>query len=57
MCYNSPNYAEQGMTMPEKPQKPKTDLKTFLENVNKSQKDKRSGKKIRFDWVNRKRKN
>ncbi len=32
----------------------KADLKTFLENVNK--KDKRSGLKIRFAFVNRKRK-
>ena len=39
-----------------KPEKPTTDLNTFIENVNKSQKDKRSGKKIRFDFVNRKRK-
>lgn len=31
------------------------DLKTFIENVNK--KDKLSGKKIRFNFVNRKRKN
>lgn len=31
-----------------------TDLKTFIENVNK--KDKLSGKKIRFNFVNRKRK-
>lgn len=34
--------------------KPLTNLKTFMENVNK--KDKRSGKKIRFAFVNRKRK-
>lgn len=32
-----------------------TDLKTFIEKVNK--KDKLSGKKIRFNFVNRKRKN
>ena len=31
-----------------------TDLKTFIENVNK--KDKRSGKRIRFAFVKRKRK-
>jgi hypothetical protein len=34
--------------------KPLTDLKTFIENVNK--KDKRSGKRIRFAFVKRKRK-
>jgi hypothetical protein len=33
--------------------KPKTDLKTFVENVNK--KDKLSGKKIRFAFTKRKR--
>jgi len=35
-------------------EKPLTDLKTFIENVNK--KDKRSGKKIKFNFTNRKRK-
>ncbi len=34
--------------------KPLPDLKTFIENVNK--KDKRNGKKIRFNFVKRKRK-
>jgi len=34
--------------------KPLPDLKTFIENVNK--KNKRSGKKIRFAFVKRKRK-
>ncbi len=34
-------------------EKPLTDLKTFIENVNK--KDKPSGKKIRFAFVKRKR--
>lgn len=34
--------------------KPLPDLKTFIENVNK--KDKRSGKKINFGFVKRKRK-
>jgi len=34
--------------------KPLTDLKTFIENVNK--KDKLSGKKIRFAFTKRKRK-
>ena len=34
--------------------KPLTDLKTFIENVNK--KDKRNGKKIRFGFTKRKRK-
>lgn len=29
-----------------------TDLKTFIENVNK--KDKRNGKKIQFPWMKRK---
>ena len=32
-----------------------TDLKTFIENINKKNK-KHSGKKIRFSWVKRKRK-
>ena len=40
--------------MTDKPDKPLTDLKTFIENINK--KDKHSGKKIRFAFVNRKRK-
>lgn len=35
-------------------EKPLTDLKTFIDNVNK--KDKRSGKRIRFAFVKRKRK-
>jgi hypothetical protein len=35
-------------------EKPMTDLKTFIENVNK--KDKLSGKKVRFAFVKRKRK-
>jgi len=35
--------------------KPLIDLKTFVENVNKKDK-KRNGKKIRFAFVNRKRK-
>ena len=35
--------------------KPATDLKTFIENVNK--KDKPRGKKIRFAFTKRKRKN
>ncbi len=35
-------------------EKPLTDLKTFIENVNK--KDKRNGKKIQFAFVKRKRK-
>jgi len=39
---------------PKVAEKPLTDLKTFIENVNK--KDKRSGKKIRFAFVKRKRK-
>ena len=43
--------------MPEKAAKPKVDLKTFMENINKVHQDKRSGKKIRFDFVNKKRKN
>jgi len=36
-------------------EKPLTDLKTFVENVNKKDK-KRNGLKIRFAFVNRKRK-
>jgi hypothetical protein len=39
---------------PEVTEKPLTDLKTFIKNVNK--KDKRSGKRIRFAFVKRKRK-
>ncbi len=35
-------------------EKQKVDLKTFIENVNK--KDKRNGLKIKFSFVNRKRK-
>jgi len=35
--------------------KPPTDIKTFIENVNKKN-DKHSGKRIRFGWVKRKRK-
>jgi hypothetical protein len=34
--------------------KPLPDLETWVENVNK--KDKPSGKKIKYSWVNRKRK-
>lgn len=34
--------------------KPQTDLKTFIENVNK--KDKVNGKKVEFNFVKRKRK-
>ncbi len=40
--------------MPKTGAKKKEDLKTFIENVNK--KDKLSGLKIRFAFVNRKRK-
>ncbi len=36
-------------------EKKQTDLKTFIENVNK--KDKLSGKKVRFGFTKRKRKN
>jgi hypothetical protein len=39
---------------PKVAEKNMTDLKTFIENVNK--KDKRSGKRIRFAFVKRKRK-
>ncbi len=35
--------------------RPLTDLKTFIENVNKKN-DKRNGKKIRFAFTKRKRK-
>ncbi len=35
--------------------KPRTDLKTFIENVNK--KDKPNGRKVRYAFVKRKRKN
>ncbi len=34
--------------------KPLPDLKTFIENINK--KDKRSGRRVHFAFVNRKRK-
>jgi hypothetical protein len=37
----------------DKPDKPTTDLGTFIENVNK--KDKPNGKKIRFAFTKRKR--
>lgn len=40
--------------MADKPNKPLPDLKTFIENVNK--KDKLSGKRISFAFVNKKRK-
>jgi hypothetical protein len=33
-------------------EKSRTDVKTFLENVNK--KDKRNGKKIEFPWMKKK---
>ena len=36
-------------------EKPLTDLKTFIENVNK--KDKPNGRKVRYAFVKRKRKN
>lgn len=36
-------------------EKPKTDLKTFIENVNKKEK-KRNGLKVRFAFTKRKRK-
>ena len=35
--------------------KPVTDLKTFIENVNKKE-EKRNGKKVRFGFTKRKRK-
>lgn len=35
-------------------EKPQTDLKTFIENVNKKN-EKHSGKKVRFSWLKRKR--
>ena len=40
---------------PAKSAKPSKDLQSFIENVNK--KDKPSGRKIRFAFVKRKRKN
>jgi len=42
-------YADKDSIMADKP---KTDLKTFIENVNK--KDKVNGKKYRFNWVRQK---
>ncbi len=41
--------------MIDKPDKPSKDLQKFIENVNKT--DKVNGKKIRFAFVKRKRKN
>ena len=41
--------------MPKKPAKPSKDLQTFIENVNK--RDKPNGRKVRFAFVKRKRKN
>jgi len=41
--------------MADKPDKPLKDLQTFLENVNK--KDKPNGRRIRFAFIKRKRKN
>jgi hypothetical protein len=40
--------------MADKPAQPATDLKTFIENVNK--KDRHNGKKVSFNFVKRKRK-
>ena len=42
-------------TVTKKSEKPLTDLKTFIENINK--KDKMDGKQVHFDFVKRKRKN
>jgi len=42
------NYREKDIVMSDKPT---TDLKTFIENVNK--KDKLNGKKIDFPWMKR----
>ena len=39
--------------MTDKSEKPVTDLKTFIENINK--KDPRNGKKVRFGFTKRKR--
>lgn len=41
--------------MTAKPDKPSKDLQTFIENVNK--RDKPNGRKVRFAFVKRKRKN
>ena len=41
--------------MAEKTAKPKKDLETFIENVNKQ--DKLNGRKVRFAFVKRKRQN
>jgi hypothetical protein len=41
--------------MADKPEKPLKDLQTFIENVNK--KDKPNGRRIRFAFIKRKRKN
>jgi len=46
-------FTEKGHFMSDKEM---TDLKTFIENVNKGEK-KRNGKKVRFGFTKRKRKN
>jgi hypothetical protein len=47
--------SKKATTVTNKPaEKPLSDLKTFIENINK--KDKLSGKKIRFSFTKRKRK-
>ncbi len=53
MCYTYPCMTQRKKDNT-KVDKPLTDLKTFIENVNK--KDKLSGKRIRFAFVNKKRK-
>jgi hypothetical protein len=50
----NPVSAKPNKKEPKVAEKPLPDLKTFIENVNK--KDKRSGKRIRFAFVKRKRK-
>ncbi|OGO21532.1 MAG: hypothetical protein A2144_11430 [Chloroflexi bacterium RBG_16_50_9] len=56
LCYNKPRMAKtkKDTTATNKPANPLPDLNTFIDNVNK--KDKHSGKKIHFAFVNRKRK-
>lgn len=56
LCYNNPGMAKSKKNITaNQTDKPLTDLKTFIENVNK--KDKIYGKKIRYAFTKRKRKN
>ncbi len=55
MCYNKPRMVKiKEATTANKPEKPLTELKTFMENINK--KDKLNGKRVNFGFTKRKRK-